>query len=210
MLRAEQTPDKEHLEKQGKKYTLVDWHLDILHKYTDRLIGLTRYIGCMVFKGWFRQWNLSAGIPCHQSAAWWCRLVVFAWQCRTGKSGRPRIKGEKIDLNNPDLQYCEFFDIEAGKTYAIKAYSKVMNRNIKIVLHYPKSEGYKIYFSTNLDMSAEDIIEYYRTWFQIESCFRDSKQFTGLNDCQARDLKKLDFAFNTSLASVSIAKVMRQ
>ncbi len=38
----------------------------------------------------------------------------------------------------------------------------------------------------------------------------DSKQFTGLNDCQARDLKKLDFAFNASLASVNIAKVMRQ
>ncbi|WP_455625790.1 hypothetical protein [Parabacteroides sp.] len=39
---------------------------------------------------------------------------------------------------------------------------------------------------------------------------RDSKQFTGLNDCQARDLRKLDFAFNASLASVNIAKVMRK
>jgi len=59
-------------------------------------------------------------------------------------------------------------------------------------------------------MAAQDIIEYYRTRFQIEFCFRDSKQFTGLNDCQARDLRKLDFAFNASLASVNIAKVMRQ
>ena len=59
-------------------------------------------------------------------------------------------------------------------------------------------------------MSAQDIIEYYRTRFQIEFCFRDSKQFTGLKDCQARDLKKLDFAFNASLASVNIAKLMRQ
>ena len=59
-------------------------------------------------------------------------------------------------------------------------------------------------------MSAKDIIEYYHTRFQIDFCFRDSKQFTGLNDCQARDLKKLDFAFNVSLASVNIAKVMRQ
>ena len=49
-----------------------------------------------------------------------------------------------------------------------------------------------------------------RTRFQIEFCFRDSKQFTGLNDCQARDLRKLDFAFNASLASVNTAKVMRQ
>ena len=85
-----------------------------------------------------------------------------------------------------------------------------MKRDIKIVVHYPESGGHKIYFSTDLDMAAKDIIEYYRTRFQIEFCFRDSKQFTGLNDCQARDLKKLDFAFNASLASVNIAKVIRQ
>ena len=59
-------------------------------------------------------------------------------------------------------------------------------------------------------MSAKDIIKYYRTRFQIEFCFRDSKQFTGLNDCQARGLRKLDFAFNALLSSVNVAKVMRQ
>ena len=67
----------------------------------------------------------------------------------------------------------------------------------------------KIYFSTDLDMEARDIIEYYRTRFQIEFCFRDAKQFTGLNHSQARDLHKLDFAFNASLASVNVAKVLR-
>ena len=84
-----------------------------------------------------------------------------------------------------------------------------MKRNIKVVVHYTESGEHKIYFSTDLEMSDKDIIEYYRTRFQIEFCFRDSKQFTGLNDCQARDLKKLDFAFNASPASVNIAKVMR-
>jgi hypothetical protein len=59
-------------------------------------------------------------------------------------------------------------------------------------------------------MSGKDIVEYYRTRFQIEFVFRDAKQFTGLNHCQARDLKKLDFAFNASLASVNVAKVMRK
>ena len=43
-----------------------------------------------------------------------------------------------------------------------------MKRNIKTVVHYSKSGGHKIYFSTDLDMSARDIIEYYRTRFQIE------------------------------------------
>ena len=100
--------------------------------------------------------------------------------------------------------------MEEGKAYAVKAYSTAMKRNIKAMVHYPEAGGHKIYFSADLDMAAKDIIEYYRTRFQIEFCFRDSKQFTGLNDCQARDLRKLDFAFNASLASVNIAKVMRQ
>lgn len=81
--------------------------------------------------------------------------------------------------------------------------------DVKIVVHYPTNGGHKIYFSTDLDMVARDIVEYYRTRFQIEFCFRDAKQFTGLNHCQARDLRKLDFAFNASLASVNVAKVVR-
>ena len=100
--------------------------------------------------------------------------------------------------------------MEERKAYAVKAYSTAMKRNTKAVVHYPEAGGHKIYFSTDLDMAAKDIIEYYRTRFQIEFCFRDSKQFTGLNDCQARDLRKLDFAFNASQASVNAAKVMQQ
>ena len=34
MLRAEQTPDKAYLEKQGQDYNLVDWYLDVLRKYS--------------------------------------------------------------------------------------------------------------------------------------------------------------------------------
>ena len=127
---------------------------------------------------------------------------------RTSKRGRPRIKGKKIDFKNLDIQHWELLEIEGGKAYSVKAYSMVMKRNIKDVVHYLKSGGHKIYFSTDLDMAAKYIIEYYRTRFQTEFCFRDSKQFTGLNDCQARDLKKPNFAFYTSLASANIAKVM--
>ena len=76
--------------------------------------------------------------------------------------------------------------------------------------HYPDSGRHKIYFSTDIDMSGRDIIEFYRTRFQIEFCCRETKQFAGLNHCQARDLQKLDFAFNASLASMNVAKIMRR
>lgn len=212
MLRAEQTPDRAYLEKQGEDYNLVDWYLDVLRKYKGKLLGITRYV---VADAWFSKakfvndaclMRFHVISRLHDDAALWYSY----YSVRTGKRGRPRIKGEKIDFEKLDLQHCEILDIDGGRVYSVKAYSKSMKHNIKAVVHYPKSGGHKIYFSTNLDMSVKDIIEYYRTQFQIEFCFRDSKQFAGLNDCQARDLRKLDLAFNASLASVNIAKVMRK
>ena len=42
--------------------------------------------------------------------------------------------------------------------------------------------------------------------FQIEFLFRDSKQFTGLLDCQARAEAALDFHFNASLATLNLVR----
>jgi hypothetical protein len=52
----------------------------------------------------------------------------------------------------------------------------------------------------------EQIVEYYQARFQIEFIFRDAKQFTGLSDCQARHLPRLDFNFNASLIALNLAK----
>jgi len=133
----------------------------------------------------------------------WMQFNLFLMRQRFGESVRKAIAidASYISKSGKNTPYI-------GKFWSGCASAK--KRNIKVAVHYPESGGHKIYFSADLDMSAKDIIEYYRTRFQIEFCFRDSKQFTGLNDCQARDLMKLDFAFNASLASVNIAKVMRQ
>lgn len=88
--------------------------------------------------------------------------------------------------------------------------ASAMKRNIKIVVHYSDSGGHKIYFSTDIDISRRDIIKFYRTRFQIEFCFRKAKQFAGLSHCQAKDLQKLDFAFNASITAVNVAKIMRR
>ena len=40
----------------------------------------------------------------------------------------------------------------------------------------------------------------------IEFLFRDSKQFTGLADCQARAKAALDFHLNASLATLNLAR----
>ena len=181
-------------------------------KHKDRLLAITPYV---VADAWFSKAtfvNELCAMGFHlisrlrdDASLWYSHDGV-----RTGKRGRPRVKGEKIDFGSLDLSRCEPLEVEGGKAFVIKAYAKAMKRNIKIVVHYPDSGGHKIYFSTDINMSGRDIIEFYRTRFQIEFCFREAKQFTGLNHCQARDLRKLDFAFNASMAAVNVAKVMRR
>jgi len=42
--------------------------------------------------------------------------------------------------------------------------------------------------------------------YHIEFLFRDSKQFTGLTDCQSRAEAVLDFHFNAALATLNLAR----
>ena len=71
----------------------------------------------------------------------------------------------------------------------------------------PGKSSYVVLFSTDLTQSAEQIYRFYKLRFQIEFIFRDAKQFTGLSDCQARSVKKLDFHFNASFTALNLAKL---
>lgn len=125
--------------------------------------------------------------------------------------GRPRKFDGKIDYNNLDMNH--FTLIEQTQDYKVLnacVHSKSLKRLINLVIVFTKRKGkwsYKLYFSTDLDLSWELLLNYYRTRFQIEFIYRDAKQFTGLHDCQARSENKLDFHFNTSLSTINIAKI---
>src|SRR5699024_10324465 len=66
---------------------------------------------------------------------------------------------------------------------------------------------HKLYFSTDTKMDWRNVLDYYRSRFQIEFLYRDGKQFTGLNHCEARSANKLDFHFNASLTSINLVKM---
>ena len=91
-------------------------------------------------------------------------------------------------------------------------YAKALGRKIKLALvdyfqeDNPKVTSTKLYFSTDLNLSAWYIVKYYKLRFQIEFIYRDANQFTGLEHCQARSEQKLYFHMNTALTTVSIEK----
>ncbi len=129
----------------------------------------------------------------------------------TGKRGRPRKVEGRINVNEPDTNYFDKHICNEDLTiYSAVVHSKAFNRDTNLAIAVFFKEGKeiarKLYFSTDLKQEGSQIVRYYRSRFQIEFLYRDAKQHTGLNDCQARSKNKLDFHFNASLTTVNLAK----
>jgi hypothetical protein len=94
--------------------------------------------------------------------------------------------------------------------YTLVVWHVSLKRKIRIAAvvdtHTPGKTSIALLFSTDIDLDAERILEYYKARFQIEFIFRDAKQFTGLCDAQTRQSQTLDFHFNASLSALNLAK----
>jgi IS4 transposase len=93
-------------------------------------------------------------------------------------------------------------------------WSVSLRRPVRVVIVVNSKEKdqprYVVLFSTDTHLSATDIFRFYKARFQIEFLFRDAKQFAGFSDCQARDKEALHFHFNTSVATVNLARILAQ
>ena len=119
-----------------------------------------------------------------------------------------RAAGWEPEHRDLDRRYNFRLFPDEGDFFSTIAYSKSLKRNVRLVVFMPAEGKQILYFSTDTDMSAKNVVEFYRTRFQIEFCYRDGKQSSGLCYCQPRDFAKLDFAFNSSLTAVNVAKVV--
>ena len=113
---------------------------------------------------------------------------------------------------NIDRNYFELITQNKESTvYSAVVYSKSLKCNVRLVhVTYSNKKGKqtcKLYYSMDINLKPLDILDYYQSRFQIEFLYRDGKQFTGLNDTQARSENKLNFHFNASLTAINIAKI---
>jgi hypothetical protein len=87
---------------------------------------------------------------------------------------------------------------------------KTLQRRLRIVVLLNRKDPAKPRFivlgSTDPDLHGRKLVELYAARFQIELLFRDSKQFTGLLDCQARAASALDFHCTASLATLNLVR----
>jgi len=212
-LEAVQTPTYEDINKKDDMSLLI-WYATIIVHRKDDLTAISKHL---VADAYFSKrpfvdkilnnTNLHVISRFRKDAD----LKYIYYGERTGGRGAPKKYTGKIELKNIDKNYFKLIsDNEKSTVYSAIVYSKGLKRNIKLVyeqLKDKKNNSYLLFFSTDLELDASEIIRYYKNRFQIEFLYRDGKQHTGLNNCQARSKNKLYFHFNASLTAINLAKV---
>ena len=204
-----QTPDAKTLDNMDK--SLVDWYAGYLVKRREQLQRVSEIVVADAFfsKNTFVTPVCDNGF--HVISRFRNDAVLFypATEKPTGKKGRPKLYDGKTDFSRLDTSRCTEYEVDNGKLYGLKAYSKALRRMVSLAVWYPdgnRDGRWQLYFSTDQTQSAVDVLEYYRTRFRLEFCFRDSKQYAGITNCQSTDFRKLAFHFNASLTAINLAK----
>jgi len=200
----------------GSSKTLVDHYAEIL---IDRSHELSELSNILVCDGYFAKIKYVDAVCDHTSMELISRMrddanlqYLYNGDRQNGR-GRPRQYAGKIDTKKIDRRRFEKVYSDSEKTiYSAVVYSVGLKRKIKLCyvnFHKEKvKDVVKLFFSTNLERSSDQILKYYRSRFQMEFIFRDAKQSTGLQNCQARSINKLHFHYNASMSAVSIAKTI--
>lgn len=133
---------------------------------------------------------------------------------KTGKRGRPKKFDGKVDISNIKSRYFKtVLEDDEKIVHEAIVWANALERKIKLAyVQFKNEQGdltnrYVLLFSTDLKLSALEIVEFYTARFHIEFLFRDAKQHTGLTHCQARKEEKIYFHVNTALTAVNIAKI---
>jgi len=193
-----------------KKQSLCNWYADVISDRKEQLLGISPYL---VADAWFAKClfvdqTIQSGMHLISRLRDDANLRYLHQGKPTGKPGRPKKYDGKV--NNTNIDKSHFKPVSMDEQAAIHStivYSVSLKRNIKVVHVLYPNQKHKLYFSTDINMDASDILKYYQSPFQIEFLYRDGKQHTGLNDCQARSENKLNFHFNASLTAINLAKI---
>jgi putative transposase len=135
----------------------------------------------------------------------------------TGKAGRPRKFAGKVDFKDFS-RWQEVTYTDSLRIYFQCLYHGGLQRTVQVVCVVRHSKGKEgkpkekrdLFFSTDTQQHPQDILDINQVRFQIEFCFRDTKQFSGLLDCQARHTEAIDFHWNMAFLVMNLAKAQQR
>ncbi|WP_304428598.1 transposase [uncultured Duncaniella sp.] len=201
MLGAEQTlPDKN-----GKKLTMDEFYIQAIKDNKDKLQRLSNTLVADAFfaRKPFADAMVDIGFTFVSRFASNCVLKYLPngqWltECGVKPGKKPKYAG-KVDVAAPDRVLLHIAAIpEASRAWIGIVWSNALKRKVRVVIVTWDEGNRVVYFSTDTEMDAADIVAIYRCRFQIEFGIRDSRQFTGLHHSQSRSREWLVFAFNIS------------
>ena len=142
--------------------------------------------------------------------------LYFPFEGGYSGKGRPSLYGDKVDYQNlpPDaILKQQTLD---NVTYTVYHFKKMLHKSFDMpinVVVLVKQKGDKkarptVLFSTDLDASADTIIQYYRARFQIEFNFRDARQFFGLSHFKNILPAQVTNAIGYAFFMVSLSNIM--
>jgi len=90
-----------------------------------------------------------------------------------------------------------------------KDYSDLLNIVVVVKTHLKTGKyGHIVLFSTDLELTPQQLVDYYSLRFQIEFNFRDAKQHWGLEDFMTVSEQSVTNAVNLSFLMVNLSQVM--
>jgi len=213
-LAVAQTPPGEDAKKTGQEETRVDFYLQQLRAHRHRLPpGVTHH--CV--DGYYaKKKYIDEVVHLDLHAITTLRSDADCVFLSSGPHPKRRGARRKYDgkVNFQDLS--RFEDLGAREDephlhlYTAVVWHKTLKRRLRIVVLLNQKDPAKPRFivlgSPDPTLHGHKLIDLYAARFQIELLFRDSKQFTGLLDCQARAELALDFHFNASLATLNLVR----
>ena len=211
-LDAVQTPAGLSQKENDEANTRIDFYLEQIQKCKDKLLSVKYFVG----DGFYAKTKVFAAMAQMQK--------YFITKLRPDANLRYLYRGPHPKRKGAKQKYAgkvNFYDLNPWQYICnvephIEVYSVIVNSprfgiDLKVVmLLNTKTDKHVLLACTDLELDALTIIDYYRLRFKIEFVFRDAKQFTGLNHCQARSKAKLNFHFNLSLAAVNMANFQMQ
>ena len=209
-----QTPPGEKATQAAPEDTRVDCYAQQLRAHRHRLPpSITSH--CV--DGYYaKKKYIDAVVSLDLHAITKLRSDADCWFLYTGPHPKRRGARRKYagKVNFQDLSRFEDLGTRADEPhlhlYTAVVWHKTLQRRLRLVVLLNRKDPAKPRFivlsSTDPDLNGHKLIDLYAARFQIEFLFRDSKQFTGLLDCQARAAAALDFHFNASLATLNLVR----
>jgi DDE superfamily endonuclease len=213
-LAVAQTPPGEQATKAEPDDTRVDFYKQQLHEHRQRLPPSITYHcvdGYYAKKKYIDEvvsLDLHAITKLRSDAD--CRFLYTGPHPK--RRGARRTYAGKVNFQ--DLSRFEDLGTRAEEPhlhlYTAVVWHKTLQRRLRLVVLLNRKDPAKPRFivlgSTDPELNGHKLLDLYAARFQIEFLFRDSKQFTGLLDCQARAASAVDFHFNASLATLNLVR----